>query len=164
MPSIVGHMNTDSNLSDSSRYSGRLLSASVNGVAWICLSASFPWDKYLDIAGVWWLGDAAGVLVFGTPLLNHLQVLEVNHLIVAGTTTSGCVRASVYDAFSYNFGVTIAQECVFDRFQTSHRVALHDMDAKYADVAPLDDVLRELDAVMPRPSDSAPPIATAAVS
>jgi maleamate amidohydrolase len=101
---------------------------------------------------------------FGTPLLNHLQVLEVNHVIVAGTTTSGCVRASVYDAFSYNFGVTVPQECVFDRFQTSHRVALHDMDSKYADVVPLDDVLRELEAVVPLPSTAAPAVAAAGIS
>jgi PAS domain S-box-containing protein len=48
---------------------GGMTISAANGAAWICLSASFPWDKYPDIAGVWWLGDAAGVLVFGTPLL-----------------------------------------------------------------------------------------------
>ena len=37
---------------------------------------------------------------FGTPLLSHLQMYEVDHLLVAGTTTSGCVRASVDDVFS----------------------------------------------------------------
>jgi maleamate amidohydrolase len=84
---------------------------------------------------------------FGTPLLSHLQMLKVDHVIVSGTTTSGCVRASVYDAFSYNLGVTIPQECVFDRFPTSHRSSLHDMDCKYADVVTLSELLNELKAV-----------------
>ena len=86
---------------------------------------------------------------FGTPLLNHLQMYGVDHLLVAGTTTSGCVRASVYDAFSYNFGITIPQECVFDRFPTSHRVNLFDMNSKFADVIPLDELLSNLETNFP---------------
>jgi maleamate amidohydrolase len=81
---------------------------------------------------------------FGTPLLGHLQALGIDHLLVAGTTTSGCVRATVYDAFSHGFGLTIVEECVFDRFPTSHAANLFDMDAKFADVRPLADVLTDL--------------------
>ncbi len=86
---------------------------------------------------------------FGTPLLNHLQVLGVDHLLVAGTTTSGCVRASVYDAFSLNYSITIPYECVFDRFPTSHRVNLFDMNSKFADVVSLDELLADLDREFP---------------
>ena len=86
---------------------------------------------------------------FGTPLLSHLQMYGVDHLLVAGTTTSGCVRASVYDAFSYNFTITIPEECVFDRFQTSHRVNLFDMNSKFADVVALDQLLVELESAFP---------------
>jgi len=81
---------------------------------------------------------------FGTPLLGHLQALRIDHLLIAGTTTSGCVRASVYDGFSHGFGLTVVEECVFDRFPTSHRANLFDMDGKFADVRPLADVLAEL--------------------
>ena len=84
---------------------------------------------------------------FGSPLLGYLLALRVDHLIVAGCTTSGCVRASVYDAFQYEFGVTIVQEAVFDRFPTSHKVNLFDMNAKFADVRPLADVLADLGVV-----------------
>jgi nicotinamidase-related amidase len=73
----------------------------------------------------------------------------VDHLLVAGTTTSGCVRASVYDAFSLNFSITIPYECVFDRFITSHRVNLFDMNSKFADVISLDELLAQLDEVFP---------------
>ena len=86
---------------------------------------------------------------FGTPLLSHLQMYGVDHLLVAGTTTSGCVRASVYDAFSLNFSITIPYECVFDRFITSHRVNLFDMNSKFADVLSLDELLAQLDAAFP---------------
>jgi nicotinamidase-related amidase len=86
---------------------------------------------------------------FGTPLLSHLQMFGVDHLLVAGTTTSGCVRASVYDAFSYNFSITIPYQCVFDRFPTSHRANLFDMNSKFADVVSIDELIADLDAKFP---------------
>jgi len=63
---------------------------------------------------------------------------------VTGTTTSGCVRATVLDAFSNNFRVTIAEEACFDRSEASHAINLCDMQAKYADVLPVDEVKRYL--------------------
>jgi maleamate amidohydrolase len=82
---------------------------------------------------------------FGTPLMSYLHELQVDTLLVVGTTTSGCVRATVVDAFSYNFKVVVVEECVFDRGQTSHKVNLFDMQAKYADVVPLEAALSYLD-------------------
>ena len=81
---------------------------------------------------------------FGTPFMSYLNELQVDTLLVAGTTTSGCVRATVVDAFSYNFRVVVVEECVFDRGQASHKINLFDMQAKYADVVPLEAVLRYL--------------------
>lgn len=78
---------------------------------------------------------------FGTPLLSHLIDLGVDTLFVTGCSTSGCVRASVVDAFSYNFRVVVPQDCVFDRSPTSHAVNLFDMNAKYADVVPVAEAL-----------------------
>lgn len=83
---------------------------------------------------------------FGTPLVSHLIDLGVDTLVVAGCTTSGCVRASVVDAFSLNFRVIVAEECVYDRAPTTHAVSLWDMNAKYADVMPLSEVLAQLKA------------------
>ena len=77
---------------------------------------------------------------FGTPLVSYLTDLKVDTLLVGGTTTSGCVRASVVDAFSYNYKVAVVEECTFDRGQASHRVNLFDMNAKYADVISLTEV------------------------
>ncbi|MGA1343334.1 MAG: isochorismatase family protein [Hyphomonas sp.] len=81
---------------------------------------------------------------FGTPLVSYLINLGVDTLVVAGCSTSGCVRATVVDAFSYNFRVVVPEECVYDRSATSHAVNLFDMASKYADVAPLNDVMAML--------------------
>ena len=77
----------------------------------------------------------------GTPLASFLTLLGADSLLVAGTTTSGCVRASVVDAFSDNYRVTVVEEGCFDRAQASHALSLCDMHAKYADVAKLDEVV-----------------------
>ena len=84
---------------------------------------------------------------FGTPLVSHLIDLGVDTLFVTGCTTSGCVRASVTDAFALNFKVVLPEECVYDRSPTSHAVNLWDMNAKYADVMPVAQAIERLSAV-----------------
>jgi nicotinamidase-related amidase len=81
---------------------------------------------------------------FATALASHLIDLGVDTLVVTGCTTSGCVRATVVDAFSYNFRVVIPEECVYDRGRTSHAVNLFDMSEKYADVMPVSEALQRL--------------------
>jgi nicotinamidase-related amidase len=78
---------------------------------------------------------------FGTNMLSYLVLLGCDSVIVTGTTTSGCVRATVLDAFSNNFHVALAEEGCFDRSQASHAINLCDMHAKYADVVTTDQVL-----------------------
>ncbi|MCC2613938.1 isochorismatase family protein [Neorhizobium sp. Rsf11] len=77
----------------------------------------------------------------GTPLQSYLQLLGCDSLIVTGTTTSGCVRATVLDAFSQNFRLTVVEDGCFDRSQASHAINLCDMHAKYANVRPSGEVL-----------------------
>lgn len=89
---------------------------------------------------------------FGTPLASHLIYHGVDTVIVTGMTTSGCVRATVLDAFQYNFSVVIPHECVADRSQLSHKVNLFDMHMKYADVISLDETLAYLERVTGRVS------------
>ena len=78
---------------------------------------------------------------FGTNLHSYLQLLGADSVVVTGTTTSGCVRATVIDAFSLNFRVAVAEDGCFDRSQASHAINLCDMHAKYADVVPSGEVL-----------------------
>jgi maleamate amidohydrolase len=66
-------------------------------------------------------------------------------VIVVGTTTSGCVRATVVDALSLNYRVTLAEEGCFDCNEASHAVSLCAMHAKYADVLPTAKILSYFD-------------------
>ncbi len=77
---------------------------------------------------------------FGTPLQAHLTQLGVRSVILCGESTSGCVRASAVDAYSYGFHVTLVEECCFDRSVLSHKVNLFDLHHKYADVLHIDEV------------------------
>jgi nicotinamidase-related amidase len=83
---------------------------------------------------------------FGTPLVAHLTQLGVRSVIVCGESTSGCVRASAVDAYSYGFHVAIVEECCFDRSPLSHKVNLFDLHHKYADVMHVDEVVAHLEA------------------
>lgn len=78
---------------------------------------------------------------FGTPFLSYLINRQVDTLIITGGATSNCVRASVFDSFSYNFRTIVVAECVFDRYEISHKISLFDMDRQFADVVNLNDVL-----------------------
>lgn len=81
---------------------------------------------------------------FGTLLAPLLVDLGVDSLIVCGTTTSGCVRGTVIDGFSYNYHMAVVEECTFDRGEASHAINLFDMNQKYADVMSLDETLAYL--------------------
>jgi maleamate amidohydrolase len=81
---------------------------------------------------------------FGTTLASHLVSLGVDTLVVTGCATSGCVRATVTDAFSYNFRVLVVEEGTFDRGEVSHKVNLFDLNQKYADVVSTETALRYL--------------------
>ncbi len=81
---------------------------------------------------------------FATALTSYLIDLGIDWLVVTGCTTSGCVRASVVDAFAYNFHVTVPHDAVYDRSPTVHAVNLFDMAQKYADVTTAADVIGAL--------------------
>jgi nicotinamidase-related amidase len=82
---------------------------------------------------------------FGTPLIAHLRRLRVESLILFGESTSGCVRATTVDAYSYGFHSVLVEECTFDRSLLSHKVSLFDLHHKYADVMHVADVLAHLE-------------------
>jgi nicotinamidase-related amidase len=94
-------------------------------------------DEVAPIAGELVLRKTAPSAFCGTPLLGHLQYLDVDTLIVAGESTSGCVRATVVDGTSSRYRVIVAEECVFDRHEAPHAINLFDMHQKYADVVPV---------------------------
>jgi maleamate amidohydrolase len=83
---------------------------------------------------------------FGTPLVAHLTQQGIDTVIVCGESTSGCVRASVADSYSYGFHTVVVEESTYDRHLLSHKVNLFDMHHKYADVMHLDELMEHLEA------------------
>ncbi|MBV9324332.1 MAG: isochorismatase family protein [Chloroflexi bacterium] len=81
---------------------------------------------------------------FGSLLASFLVDLQADSIIACGTTTGGCVRATVIDGFSYNYRMAVVEECTFDRGQASHAINLFDMQQKYADVVGLEETLEYL--------------------
>jgi maleamate amidohydrolase len=71
-----------------------------------------------------------------TPIGSLLAWQRVDTVILAGGSTSGCVRASAVDALSRNFRVIVPEECVADRHEIPHYANLCDLMLKYADVEP----------------------------
>lgn len=92
---------------------------------------------------------------YGTPLASYLVNLGADTLAVTGCTTSGCVRGSVVDAFSYNFRVCVPSDAVYDRSQVSHAVNLFDMSEKYADVLTTEECLAALRGIAPAAASAA---------
>jgi N-formylmaleamate deformylase len=79
--------------------------------------------------------DKKGASVFyGTCLHASLTALGADTLIVAGMSTSGCVRATVVDGVQCGFRVVVPRECVADRIALVNEVSLADMQSRYADV------------------------------
>jgi nicotinamidase-related amidase len=61
--------------------------------------------------------------------------------VVVGGATSNCVRATVFDASSFNFRTIVPADAVFDRQPISHAISLFDMDRQFADVTTSDAVI-----------------------
>ena len=77
---------------------------------------------------------------FDTGLAGWLTFRRVDSVLVAGCTTSGCVRATVVDACSHDFRTTVVTDCVGDRAIGPHEANLVDMGQKYADLLSLADL------------------------
>lgn len=82
---------------------------------------------------------------FGTMLESWLRYERVDTVVVIGLSTSGCIRATVDDAFARNFHVIVVDEACGDRCRSAHRANLFDIDMKFGDVENIDDVTKELD-------------------
>lgn len=75
---------------------------------------------------------------FGTDLSSRLQAQRIDTLVIAGCSTSGCVRATVVDAVQHGFRPIVVAEAVGDRLAGAHEQALKDIQLKYGDVVSTD--------------------------
>lgn len=78
---------------------------------------------------------------FGTSLASLLVSQGIDTLILAGASTSGCIRASAVDAVQHGFRTIVVRECVGDRHAEPHQANLFDIDSKYGDVVSKQEVI-----------------------
>ena len=78
---------------------------------------------------------------FGTSLASQLTAMQIDTVLIAGVSTSGCVRASAVDACQYGFIPCVVREAVGDRAPEPHEANLFDLQAKYAEVIALGSAL-----------------------
>lgn len=81
----------------------------------------------------------------GTTLQGWLTAQGIRTVLIAGCTTSGCIRATVLDAMNAGFLPFVLEDCVGDRALGPHQANLFDMAQKYAEVASLSEVLTWID-------------------
>ena len=84
---------------------------------------------------------AAPSIFFGTSVAQFFAKEQVDTVFVTGCTTSGCVRASMIDAFSFGFRVMVPEPCSGDQEEEAHRANLLDVGRRYADVLTLEECL-----------------------
>lgn len=69
-----------------------------------------------------------------TTLASILTFMGVRRLLVAGLSTSGCVRATATDALQYGFEPVVVSDAVGDRLESTHELNLFDIGAKSGEV------------------------------
>ena len=98
---------------------------------------------------------------FGTNLVSILVSLGVDTVILCGATTSGCIRATAVDLLQYGFPTIVPRECVADRARAPHEANLFDIQAKYADVVPVEAAFSYIERVSGRDREQTPAAARA---
>ncbi len=101
--------------------------------------------RIADPEGIFEFTKTAPSIFFRTPLATWLTKHRIDTTIVTGCTTSGCVRASIVDSFSYGYRTIVPEECCGDQEPGPHEDNLRDVGRRYADVMPLSAVLAHLE-------------------
>lgn len=86
-------------------------------------------------------------MFFQTPLITFLVRQQVDTVIITGCTTSGCVRATIVDAFSHGLRVQVAEDCCGDAEEGPHRDTLRDCGRRYADITDSQSVMQRLESI-----------------
>ena len=125
---------------------GGLFVRKVPALACFAEGAAGDWgDLALEpVAGELVVGKQYASAFFGTSMATTLHSAGVDTLVIAGVSTSGCVRATAMDALNSGFRPQVVREACADRTPALHDNNLADLDAKYADVVGMGEVLAHL--------------------
>lgn len=86
---------------------------------------------------------------FGTSLSASLNSMRVDTCLLAGFSTSGCVRASTLDALQNGFRPIVASEACGDRDPQVQSANLFDLEQKYADLKSLTEISAYFERISP---------------
>ena len=91
-------------------------------------------DAVIDTTYDYVLRKSAPSVFFQTPLVGFLTKHRVDTVLVTGCVTSGCIRASVIDAFSFGYRTIVVEDCCGDPGEAEHAANIKDMERRYADI------------------------------
>lgn len=89
-------------------------------------------------------------MFFQTPIIPFLTKQAVDSVIITGCVTSGCVRATAIDAFSYGYRTIVAADCCGDPAEDSHEANIRDIERRYADIHTGADVIEYIERIRGR--------------
>jgi maleamate amidohydrolase len=84
-------------------------------------------------------------IFFNTGVSDYFTKERVDTVIITGCNTSGCIRASSIDSFSYRYRTIVPEDCVGDIEEQPHRDNLRDLGRRYVDVSNLETVLGQIE-------------------
>lgn len=103
-------------------------------------------DAIADPANDYIFQKSGPSIFFQTPLTGFLAKQRIDTVLVTGCVTSGCVRASVIDAFSFGYRTIVVEDCCGDPGKEEHEANLKDVGRRYADIHTTETVLPYLEA------------------
>ncbi|MFI7542156.1 isochorismatase family protein [Actinoplanes sp. NPDC049599] len=83
---------------------------------------------------------------FGTSLAATLTAAGINTTVIAGVSTSGCIRATATDAMQHGFHPIVVADACGDRTPEAHNANLYDLGAKYADITTVAEAVERISA------------------
>jgi len=80
----------------------------------------------------------------GTHLAGFLISQQCDSVLITGCSTSACIRATATDAKSLRLKPVLVGDCCGDRAAAAHVFTLFDIQARFADVVPVDAAINSL--------------------
>jgi nicotinamidase-related amidase len=88
--------------------------------------------------------------LFATPIVSIFTAEKIDTVVLCGAVTSGCIRATAVDLYSYGYPTLLPSDCVADRAEGPHAANMFDLSAKYVDVVTSGDAIEYLERVPSR--------------
>lgn len=104
-------------------------------------------SRIAPVEGEWVMMKKRASAFSGTPLAGYLRTCGVDTILVTGVTATACVRTTICDGIQDGFRTIAVRECIGDRVPGAVAWNLYDIDAKFADVEPVDTCVNYLNNV-----------------